>query len=196
MRHGWLRCGVDSIFLPGTLKNEIVRFGGNIVGKQAGARARASANPMLLLDYRCYVEGGKIGTAHYHPALTQCLKDLSASTPDGIMARYGFPVKREAEMLYSRAKDMLEKGFEWTLQHGEPTNPDPLRFRWHQPCCSLALNAKHQMVCGHAWNVTPDMPLGNTVHGGKWLGGKPDPGKFKGGTVFEGAVVGENVTVR
>lgn len=48
----------------------VVRFGGSLVGKRRGAKRRAGLNPMVLLDYRCYVPGGKIGT-NYPPRLQQ-----------------------------------------------------------------------------------------------------------------------------
>eukprot|EP00798_Chlamydomonas_sp_ICE-L_P026267 gene26267-17370_t len=42
------------------------------------------------------------------------------------------------QALVSRAgSDMMNKGFEWTLKFGTPSNPDPMRYLWHQPCCSI-----------------------------------------------------------
>ena len=45
-------------------------FGGNLVFKKPSSRPRRSTNPMVLLDYRCYAPGGKIGK-DYPPELTQ-----------------------------------------------------------------------------------------------------------------------------
>ena len=67
MKYNWEKCSTDSIFLPGTQKNEVARFGGNMVFKKIGAKLRRSINPTLLLDYRCYVPGGEVGTNYPPP---------------------------------------------------------------------------------------------------------------------------------
>ncbi|KAG1664283.1 hypothetical protein FOA52_009786 [Chlamydomonas sp. UWO 241] len=66
---GRFRCGTDSILLPGTSKNERIRFG-RLLSKRQGARPPTELDIGLLLDYRCYVDGGAIGTK-FTPQLTQ-----------------------------------------------------------------------------------------------------------------------------
>ncbi len=66
----------------------LCRFGGNMVTKRPKARVRKSINPLTLLDYRCWVEGGKIGTRYpesvtkvgAHPTCV-CLKKDQALNP-------------------------------------------------------------------------------------------------------------------
>lgn len=182
MKFNWEKCAADSIFLPGTQKNEIARFGGNMVFKKPRAKMKRSINPMLLLDYRCYVPGGKIGL-DYPPELTQCLKKITTMTPEDVMTHYDFPNLRNAQVLSQRAKSMLEHGFEWALQLGDPTNMTPKRYRWHQPCCKLKVS-HHAVQCGHEWNVTAEFPKGEPLYGTAWRQSYPDPGTFEGGTVF------------
>lgn len=59
--------------------------------------------------------------------VTKCLKRLAKMDPDAIAARYGYPHPRMASAVHQRAKDMLSKGFEWTLQNGWPRIPLPMR---------------------------------------------------------------------
>jgi hypothetical protein len=42
MKFNWEKCSTDSIFLPGTQKNEVARFGGNLVFKKVGIRIRTT----------------------------------------------------------------------------------------------------------------------------------------------------------
>lgn len=182
----WEGCALDSILLPGTHKNEIVRFGGDVVYKSQRRVERRGLNPMVTLDYRCHVPGGAIGT-NYPPALSACLASIGRLSPEAIQAKYGFPHLRAASVLRSRAVDMLTKGFEWTAQRGWPTNAPVKRYRWHQPCCSLVLNTSGPtdvFQCGHPWKVSPDLPYGDPHTNGGWHRAYPDPGKFEGGTVF------------
>jgi hypothetical protein len=69
-------------------------------------RLKFSKNPMLLLDYRCYVEGGEVGT-NYPPQLRECLANLSAMTPQEIKGHYGFPKINAGKILSLRAKGEL-----------------------------------------------------------------------------------------
>ncbi|GAX73008.1 hypothetical protein CEUSTIGMA_g460.t1 [Chlamydomonas eustigma] len=179
MKFNWLKCGSDSIFLPGTQKYTIASFGGNIVWKKIGSKPKRTVNPMVLLDYRCYANGGKIGT-DYPLDLAKCLTKLSSLTVQEIMEQYGFPMQRHAEVLSVRAKDMLSKGFEWSLKHGEPLNLTPRRYKWHEPCCKLGVH-HHVVSCGHAWNISMEVPKGDPLHGTEWTKGYPDPGTYLGG---------------
>ncbi|KAG1655615.1 hypothetical protein FOA52_007263 [Chlamydomonas sp. UWO 241] len=69
------------------------------------------ANVPLLLDYRCYVEGGEMGKnfppqlqrfgdrhaeggymgKNYPPQLQRCLKKVGSLSVDDLMLEYGFP---------------------------------------------------------------------------------------------------------
>jgi hypothetical protein len=64
------------------------RFGGNLVSKRLGAKKRRSLNPLIVLDYRCHVEGGKLGT-NYPPVVTQCLRHLASFAPVDLRKKYG-----------------------------------------------------------------------------------------------------------
>jgi len=183
LKFSWEHCSQDSIFLPGTQKFEIIRFGGNLVTKRLGARARKSTNPLILLDYRCYVEGGKIGTAYPEP-VTQCLRKISSLPPVDIKKQYGFSDTRIAEVLSTRAADMLQRGYEWTLKRGKPVNKAPMRYKWQQPCCRLSYGQKHILKCAHDWNITAQFPVGDPLRGGPWRWTYPDPGAYDGDKAF------------
>ena len=72
---------------------------------------------------------------------------------------------------------MLEKGFEWSLKWGEPLNAPPKRYKWEEPCCSLAVN-DHVVSCAKPWNLTAEFPVGDPLHGTPWAKGYPDPGSY------------------
>jgi hypothetical protein len=59
------------------------RWGGNVVFKIRGAKPRRSVNPMLLLDYRCDLPTGRIGT-DYDPTLKACLTKLVGMTGEQV----------------------------------------------------------------------------------------------------------------
>jgi hypothetical protein len=59
--------------------------------------------------------------------VTRCLKRLARSTPEAIATKFGYPNEVMAAAVQQRAKDLLHRGFEWTLQYGWPQNPDPVR---------------------------------------------------------------------
>eukprot|EP00798_Chlamydomonas_sp_ICE-L_P026265 gene26265-17367_t len=168
--------GANSLFLPGTGNNEVVRFGLSQVTKQANANINAfkkRLNPMVLLDYRFYVDGGEIGN-NYPPRLNKCLTKLANMSAEEVTQEYKFPILRNGQAL----------GFEWTLKFGTPSNPDPKRYLWHQPCCSI-VHEHGTTRCGHKWNASAVFPIGDPYNGGKWYRKYPDPGQFVGGTRCE-----------
>lgn len=183
LHYSWTTCGINSVFLPTTQMNEIVRVGGDVVSKRLKSKLKTTVNPMVLLDYRCYVEGGAIGI-NYPPKLKQCLIKLSNMTPQDIKDLYKFPKLVNAEVLFNRATDMITRGFEWTIKYGKPTNRAPKRYLFQPPCCKLLLDDQQQIHCAHPWNVSTDMPLGDPVAGGEWKKPYADPGVFVGGTRF------------
>ena len=223
----WRACGADSIFLPGTQKHEVARSGFNYTMKRAasnssgggasagsgGSAARPSegASPLQLLDYRCHVAragiggsesgsgGGVIGTA-YPPRVAACLKRIAAMSADDALRRYGFPQRAMAVALRRRAIDMSTRGFEWTLQHGWPRNPLPMRYRWGTPCCRMAGEARprrrggggggkeegrhggqavYRCLDGWARGGASGLPRGDPMFGGRWPGPGRDPGTYE-----------------
>eukprot|EP00798_Chlamydomonas_sp_ICE-L_P023697 gene23697-9238_t len=170
LQYTWARCGVDSIFLPGTRRKEIVTFGNLQVNKVPKADVNAfreKVDPMVLLDYRCYVDGGEIGI-NYPPMLTKCLTKLASMSAEEVTQEYKFPMLRNGQALY-----------------GQPTNEDPRRYSWHPPCCSLNVSKRGFPRCGHEWNVTAEFPIGDPYTGKDWNRTYPDPGQFVGGTRFD-----------
>ncbi|PNW72358.1 hypothetical protein CHLRE_16g672049v5 [Chlamydomonas reinhardtii] len=186
LQFSWVNCAVDSIFLPGTQKNMIIRWGGNIVGKARGAKPRRSVNPMVVLDYRCYTPGGQLGT-NYDPQLKECLKKLSGMSAKQIQLEYGFPYEWSANVLQMRASDLYNKGFEWTLRYGKPRSFKPKSYRQQPPCCNLTVpNPKSSVIqCGHDWQDHIETPFGDPMGGGEWRRPYPDPGTYEGGTFVD-----------
>ena len=72
---------------------------------------------------------------------------------------------------------MLDKGFEWSLQYGEPLNPSPMRYKPEAPCCKLAVDIQ-VVSCGHPWKLMGEFPKGEPLHGMPWKRGYPDPGTY------------------
>jgi hypothetical protein len=52
-----------------------------------------------------------------------------------VQLHFGLVKSVYATRLRQRAGDMLRRGFEWTLQHGEPRNTWPTRYPLMPPCC-------------------------------------------------------------
>ncbi|KAG2488696.1 hypothetical protein HYH03_012697 [Edaphochlamys debaryana] len=184
LTYDWQNCIMDSIFLPGTQKHAIIRWGGSIVWKAKGAKRKRSVNPMVVMDYRCFVEGGKIGT-NYPPQVKQCLTKLAGMTPQTILKEYGFPHLESAAVLHSRAKAMITKGFEWALRYSEPRLQKAKAYRTQQPCCNLTIPLKGFTQCGHEWKDEIELPFGNPQSGGAWDRPYPDPGSYEGGTYLD-----------
>jgi hypothetical protein len=180
----WRDCGIDSMLIPTTQKYEINRLGYFYVMKYPPEdppkdRDTGSANPMILLDYRCHVDGGKIGK-NYWPKLTQCLKKLSGMTPDEVLQTYGYPEKEMAAAVNQRAKDLLAGGFEWTVLNGMPRNPGPTRYKVTQPCCKFTYTPEEGYQCATKMDPDQELPQGDPYGGGKWGGTGKDTGSFDG----------------
>ncbi|KAJ9513587.1 hypothetical protein QJQ45_006097 [Haematococcus lacustris] len=188
----WMYCATDSILLPGTQKFEFVRFGGSLVSKRPLAKRRKTVNPLVLLDYRCYVEGGELGT-HLPGPVKQCMQHFVSMTAEALQLHYGFPEARIAQVLINRSRavlpalecaaDLLAHGFEWTLKRGHPVNKPGRTYRWQAPCCSVH-KTERGIQCRHPWNLSADMPLGDPVRGGPWAQKRPDPGTYDGGKLW------------
>lgn len=184
----WKNCAFDSIFVPTTQKQEIVRLTNAYVLKKISRDSpdypKYSADPQLLLDYRCYVEGGELGT-NYPPKVKQCLQKISKMTVPEVLEHYKLPQRIAAENLLMRATDMITKGYEWTAKYGRPRNNPAKTYKFQPPCCKLKPDLTF-FWCDKPTNWEPslDLPFGNPINGREWKKPEPDPGTYEGGTVF------------
>eukprot|EP00210_Caulerpa_lentillifera_P007684 g7335.t1 len=133
--HGWRPLGVDSIFLPTTQYHTAIHVGQTYLRKKA-KQPRDHILPSVVFDYRCHVENGTIGF-NYPPMVKETIKRIANMSMDHVMDHYHLPDAETGSMLVQRARDLLEFGFEWTLEHGEPRNPPSLKYPWHPPCCKI-----------------------------------------------------------
>ncbi|GMH45815.1 hypothetical protein BSKO_13778 [Bryopsis sp. KO-2023] len=132
---GWRSVGVDSLFLPTTQYYMSSHVGMNYLRKKHDS-PRKYPEPSILLDYRCSAPGGKIGF-DYPPQVEKCLRKFATMSPEELKENYSLLGMIDAEMLFNRTRDLLRKGFEWTLEYGEPRSLSPLRYPWGTPCCSM-----------------------------------------------------------
>jgi hypothetical protein len=102
-----------------------------------------------------------------------------------VQLRYGFPQVAAAAALRRRASDMLSRGFEWTLRHGWPRNPLPLRYEWAPPCCRMhgqqaRPGERPAYECLDAAGRGPDaLPRGDPNFGGPWAEAANDTGTYE-----------------
>ncbi len=109
-------CGFDSMLLPTTQRQEILRLGFPVVMKRANAadgagrdgKWRARANPQLLFDYRCYLQDGReeMGT-EYPPQIKRCLSDIAGKSVREVQDHYGLKDELPARNLKLRATGWL-----------------------------------------------------------------------------------------
>lgn len=69
--------GLDSVFVPNTARSAILH------------ENRAN-KPLGLLDYRCLVPGGKMGT-NYPANIQRCMREFADSTPEELRQKYLIP---------------------------------------------------------------------------------------------------------
>ncbi|KAG1662705.1 hypothetical protein FOA52_014570 [Chlamydomonas sp. UWO 241] len=201
LQSNWKNCGFNSILVPTTQKQEIARLSNEFVNKLVAPDAVASkghADPQVLLDYRCYLGGGReaMGT-EYPPQIDQCLRKIAGMSIEEAKVHYGFLEELPAQNLVSRAKDMVTKGFEWSYKYGEPRNADPKRYRVQPKCCELKvgmLNGRRQYQCAHEWEPKWELPIGDMVTGREWKKDRPDTGTYTGGTFPEDGPDGDQAT--
>jgi hypothetical protein len=118
----------------------------------------------------------------------RCLTKISAMTVDQVQEHYKYPNASMAWALNERAKDMLTKGFEWTLKHGRPVNPWPARYKWYPPCCQMQVTTHRKRAPGEPKKVLKcvgqegqgptEVPLGNPAVGQAWRFPAPDYGTY------------------
>lgn len=146
--------------------------GEDYLRKIPGAKPYPFPDAYALLDYRCHVPGGRIGF-DYPPTVQKCLEIFAQSTPDSLVQKYGLLELKDAGMLHTRAADMLERGFEWTLEFGEPRNPPPLRYGWGAPCCEIRLIEEGAECTDPNYEANLCRPDGNPVTGETTLKSRP-----------------------
>ncbi|GFH21239.1 uncharacterized protein HaLaN_18500 [Haematococcus lacustris] len=186
--NGW--CAMDSIFLPATKKFTINVMENAWVNKFKNWGTKVPqcwANVPLLLDYRCYVPGGQLGTA-WPTGVQRCLAKLAGMSAEQIMHEYGFPNLVTATALKNRTKAMHEDGFESAMLHSYPVNPSPWRYRPAPSCCKIIHTDMYR--CGVPWNPDTAIPFGDPIGGLPWRRDSPDPGSLKGQrrAMFEGGL--------
>lgn len=138
--------------------------------KKQGAKPLRYPDASVTLDYRCHAPGGAIGFNYPH-SVQMCLEKFSAMAPEDLKSMYGLLDIQDATMLHSRASDMLNRGFEWTLEYGEPRNPPSLRYQWGTPCCSVQLTSDGEDVMCADPHYRPDFyrPQGDPKYGDTYL---------------------------
>ncbi|KAG1655370.1 hypothetical protein FOA52_012097 [Chlamydomonas sp. UWO 241] len=153
-------CGVDSVFVPTTELYQETLLGTEFVDREIEiAEAKTNpVDPLVLLDYRCWVDGGKIGKS-YPPQVHQCLSSIASHSVADNQEHFGFPDPRPAWSLTMRARAMLTDGFESAYLICEPSNLPHKRHALQPPCCHLALDADGKFECGQdAWERLWELP--------------------------------------
>lgn len=61
---------------------------------------------------------------------------------------------------------MLDKGFEWALEHGEPHNPKPVSYPWQPPCCGMGPGGPGtgDFRCLSQWEPSAFLPEGDPFY--------------------------------
>ncbi|KXZ45058.1 hypothetical protein GPECTOR_59g667 [Gonium pectorale] len=195
LMHMWKNCGFDSVLVPTTQKQEIVRLANHFVIKlprdSTLVLPRGFADPQLLLDYRCYLPpgaGDTMGTS-YPPEIGTCLKKIAGMSAKEVKEHYGFTELRVANNLLTRAQDMLTRGYEWAAKYGMPQNLPPKRYRIQPKCCKVKPE-KSRFVCAHPYEPRWELPFGNPITGREWDKDRPDTGTYEGGTFPEDGPAG------
>ena len=111
---------LNSMFIPGGQKFEVYRIGYHIVccknGGKCGEGTPSDPSMGTMLDYRCYVDNGYIGT-NYPPEFKGFLERVDAMKDVREVYEYfKFGNKEHAEKLKARVKDLLTLGFEGAVK--------------------------------------------------------------------------------
>lgn len=83
---------------------------------------------------------------------------FSATTPEDLKSMYDLLDAQDATLLHMQARDMLNKGFQWTLEYGEPRSPPFLRYQWGTPCCDIKLTDSGKYIMCTSPHHKPDFP--------------------------------------
>ncbi|KXZ44687.1 hypothetical protein GPECTOR_63g16 [Gonium pectorale] len=151
------RCGSDSMLLPGNRYHTQLRLGywGQTLEyyKAHAHRPKFCTGPIdirVVMDYRCYVPGGRIGT-DFPPGLRACMSALARHRVPEIMQRYGFSSRKPAEILKRRSRDMLSLGFEGALEGSPPRSAPRYVYKPQPPCCGVVLDMRGVPRCAQCW---------------------------------------------
>ena len=136
---------LNSMLIPGGQKHETYRTGFATVNCQSDETCDAPrvTPPSFgaLTDYRCYVEGGYIGT-NYPKQFTEFLEKIVAmKDAEEVYEYFQLAVSVFAEKLKERAHDMLTLGFEGTAKKMYAAMPKgdgrfgTFQYDIHPPCC-------------------------------------------------------------
>jgi len=105
----------------------------------------------VVLDYRCWVNGGEIGF-DYPPKFKAFLKNVAEASAEATRAKYALAHPSHADFLKRRAHSLLTRGFELTLKHALATAVDE-QYDITPPCCSTfacALPTSNDFIDGFA----------------------------------------------
>ena len=155
---GWRKCVANSVFVPGSDKFSIARWGNPHVN--GNGAPNVDMNLQVLLDYRCHVPDGTIGGNFPHK-FRQCVDWLSTANVSGTQQRFGFPTEEGAEFVIQRAVSLTQRGFEKALQKAQlesKKSTDDVNtsdkahrvFLWPEPCCELSETRKEDKLTGYA----------------------------------------------
>ncbi len=81
------------------------------------------------------------------------------------------------------AAAMWEHGFEYALTQGYPRNPNPWRYKFAEPCCSI-VHLDTYRCRNRTWKPDTSLPFGDPIGGGPWRRDWKDVGTYEGGSVF------------
>jgi uncharacterized membrane protein YgcG len=129
---GGRRCLTNSIFIPTSQSFKIATLGLQFVSDTSPLRPKSDPHPAQMLDYRCHIPvsatpsnssdvvatGEQLGT-NYPTGIAALLSWVRQSSVEAVADAYGIEDVEVARRLRRRAKDMLRRGFEWTILHGE-----------------------------------------------------------------------------
>ncbi|KAL6755005.1 hypothetical protein V8C86DRAFT_2686314 [Haematococcus lacustris] len=185
LQNSWKNCGFDSVLVPTTQKQEIVRMSNQFIAKLVPAHKapHGNADPQLLLDYRCYLEGNDTMGTNYPPQVDRCLRKISTMTVAEVEQHYQLPSTLTAHNCTPEPPDMLTNGFEWAAKFGEPRNAPPKRYMIQPKCCQIKWE-HDRYRCAHEWKPVFEIPIGNPNTGREWTKARPDTGTYEGGTRY------------
>lgn len=126
---------LNSLFHPSSPHHTYATVGRQSVQQNSSSLRIDYPLPHARMDYRCH-HGGNIGY-NYPPGVKKCLRKFQSTRQEELAQDLGLVDLNMSRILQSRASDMLEKGFEWTLYHGEPQNAEQSQFAPQPPCCKM-----------------------------------------------------------
>eukprot|EP00798_Chlamydomonas_sp_ICE-L_P012581 gene12581-15805_t len=154
-----------------------------LITPQVARERPLSADPQLLLDYRCYLPDGSEHLATNQDGKMQmCLRTIANMSVPQVKEHYGFDDDLSAINLQARATDMITKGFEWASKFGAPHNAVPKRYRIQPKCCRIEWSSRRIYACSHDWRPKFELPIGDMTTGRDWAKDRPDTGTYVGGT--------------